>query len=225
MKRGLLLMVVMTFMAAGTMRAADDDITITIDRANHLSVGVKAGGNIIMPSGNKNQYGIEYSMGAGGQVGVLVNYHFGRRTMIDNGGTGKWALQIEGTYNIGSLKCNNGDAAKYNHIEAGGVIQFYPLKNVYVEAGAMFSVEIGDHEYEMKELNTKGEGYELSGIRIRPSFGNTVNPVLGVGYKFNNGLGVNLRYMLGTSLNESDAYVKKVSALQLSVSYTIDIIK
>lgn len=225
MKKSLFMVAVLLLSTFGKSFAADDEITVTIDRANHFAVGVKAGGNISMPSGNKNGLGLELSSGIGYQAGVLFNYHFGRHSAVDEGGTGLFALQIEGTYTSNSLKSNISNNATYNHIDVGGVVQIFPHKNFYVEAGAVYSLCISSGDNLELKNTIEGDGYNISGMTIRPRFGDTVNPVLGVGYKYKHGLGVNLRYILGMDVNATDLYVKKVGSLQLSISYTFDLIK
>ena len=213
---------------------ATDLGTIRIKRGgyggrNRSSLGVFAGGNYsLLSGGNKNEYGVKLQSGFGGQFGVAYNFHFGRRSSEDRGGTGWVALQAEASCVLQTLQFSVGGHTKRFYAAFGGFVQIYPTKNLYIEAGAEYEKNffIGNRNCTVIPISSsEGVGYistTMSEFEFR--IGDMVNPVVGIGYRLNNGLGINARYIMNLkSATRTDDYLNKINAVQVSLSYMFNL--
>ena len=201
---------------------------------NRSSLGVFAGGNYSLLSGGyENEYGLKLQSGFGCQFGVAYNFHFGRRSSEDRGGTGWVALQAEASCVLQSVKLSLGGNPRRNYAAFGGFVQIYPKKNFYIEVGVEY-----EHPFEWANedayitVSNVGIGYEAADPAwFWFNVGSMVNPVVGIGYRLDNGLGINARYVMNLKspnnyytydLDHVD-YVDKISSLQVSLSYMFNL--
>lgn len=195
---------------------------------NRSSLGLFAGGNYsLLSGGNKNEYGVKLQSGFGGQFGVAYNFHFGRRSSEDRGGTGWVALQAEASCVLQTLQFSVGGHTKRFYAAFGGFVQIYPTKNLYIEAGAEYDTRffLGDIDYNDIPVSLRGVGYETTETAtFEYRIGAMVNPVIGIGYRLNNGLGINARYIMNLkSVADTDAYLDKINSIQVSLSYMFNL--
>ena len=106
-----------------------------------------------------------------------------------------------------------------------GLAQFYPVKNLYIEVGAEYALSLGYDNY-LGDFITKeyNSGYNVEYRNNyafgQTKFGTTVNPIVGLGLRLNNGLGFNARYVMGLlKIIEGETNVQKMSSIQFSISY------
>lgn len=208
--------------------------TVVIDNPNSMSIGFFAGANYSMPSGGYQDPGYaDLSSRIGYHAGAIFNYRFGRHSRFDKGGTGWFALQAEvafidlfagakaGDSNIHHLRYE-ANVAHHRYISFAGLAQFYPVKNLYIEAGAEYALSLGYKNY-LTYITTEyysGYKFEFTNFYNEVSFGSKVNPIVGLGLRLNNGLGLNARYVMGLlKIIDGETNVQKMSSIQFSISY------
>ncbi|MGN0211432.1 MAG: outer membrane beta-barrel protein [Muribaculaceae bacterium] len=201
--------------------------TVVIDNPNRMSIGFFAGANYSMPSGEfHSPYDADLSSRIGYHAGAIFNYRFGRHSRFDKGGTGWFALQAEVAFIdlFAEAKNREANVAHHRYISFAGLAQFYPVKNLYIEVGAEYALSLGYSNnlgsFITKEYNSGYNVEHRSNYEYGPKFGTTVNPIVGLGLRLNNGLGFNARYVMGLlKIIEWKTNVKQMSSVQLSISY------
>ena len=209
--------------------------TVVIDNPNSMSIGFFAGANYSMPSGEyRDPVYADMSSKIGYHAGVIFNYRFGRRhSRFDKGGTGWFALQAEAAFVDLFAGTKAGDSnthyfgyvtnvAHHRYISFAGLAQFYPAKNLYIEAGAEYTLNLSPTDLGPYIATEYYSGYKIEFFKDYNdvSFGKTVNPIVGLGLRLNNGLGLNARYVMGLlKIIDGQTNVQKMSSIQFSISY------
>lgn len=228
MKRKLFLFLTLFTFYSFFANARELSDTVVIDNPNRMSIGFFAGANYSMPSGGyQDPVYADLSSRIGYHAGAIFNYRFGRHSRFDKGGSGWFALQAEVAFIdlFAGTKNEEANAVHNRYISFAGLAQFYPVKNLYIEVGAEYALSLGYDNY-LGDFITKeyNSGYNVehrNNYAYGPTkFGTTVNPIVGLGLRLNNGLGFNARYVMGLlKIIEGETNVQKMSSVQLSISY------
>ena len=191
-------------------------------------LGVFAGGNYsLLSGGNKNEYGLKLSSGFGAQFGVAYNFHFGYGRSGDSRLLCWLALQAEASVATQSVALSVGGHSNRFYAAFGGFVQVYPTRNFYIEAGAEYDrfFVLWDVHKRYIAIPEGNNGYIAEPTHhFEFRVGSMVNPVVGFGFRLDNGFGFNARYVMNVkSATETDNYVDKISSLQVSLSYMFNL--
>lgn len=180
-------------------------------------IGLKVGGTATQITGDLNSYTkLGDGFGIDFEAGALFHLRFGSSKTRNS--KSPLALQAEVLYKRNKAKTTGDDDLLLNYLEIPVMLQLYPfngkkfLDGLYLEVGPSFGVCLSSSPEELV-LNT---GMSLSTGKLKA---NDVRVGMGLGYRANKGLGVNLRYYLGTSELAKNIPCKS-SGLEFALSYT-----
>ena len=180
-------------------------------------IGLKVGGTATQITGDLNSYTkLGDGFGIDFEAGALFHLRFGSSKARN--GKSPLALQAEVLYKRNKAKTTGDDDLLLSYLEIPVMLQLYPfngkkyLDGLYLEVGPSFGVCLSSSPEELV-LNT---GMSLSTGKLKA---NDVRVGMGLGYRANKGLGVNLRYYLGTSELAKNIPCKS-SGLEFALSYT-----
>lgn len=152
-----------------------------------IKYGVKAGVNLSNMS-NDMTFDPAFSMGAGFQIGALVNFHWGQRTASSLPGTGLWGLQPELLFSNQVIKSDGGDV-KLNYIKVPIMLKVYPLANLGIEVGPEFSYLVASSPEYVK--------FDGAVVKVGDCNGLDIGLGVGLAYELNCGLMFGARYSTG----------------------------
>lgn len=152
-----------------------------------LSLGVAAGANM---SGLLGVSTSDPSLGIkpGFNGGAVFQLRFIPRNNRSGAETGWMAVQPEVRFSMQGGK-NGATSLNLSYLSIPVMIQFYPTKGLYLEAGPVVNINLG-HSPNYMELANKQ--YELNGLKAHD-----VMIGVGLGYTFDFGLGIGVRYNHG----------------------------
>ncbi|MEM7486723.1 MAG: porin family protein [Bacteroidota bacterium] len=171
-------------------------VGLTDINAQELGLGIKGGFNFSDISGD-----------IAGDTGYLTRYHFGVVAEVPI--SDKFSFQPELLYS-GQGYTLNDDRVDLDYLSMPLVGKYYVTKGLSLEAGPQIGLLLSAEE---EEDNTDVKDF-FSSVDVG------VN--LGVGYKFENGLNFNVRYIVGLSdINDRDGLDAKIrnGVAQLSIGY------
>lgn len=152
-----------------------------------IKYGVKAGVNLSNMS-NDMTFDPAFSMGAGFQIGALVNFHWGQRTASSLPGTGLWGLQPELLFSNQVIKSGGGNV-KLNYIKVPVMLKVYPLARLSVEVGPEFSYLVASSPEYVK--------FDGAVVKVGDCNGLDIGLGVGLAYELNCGLMFGARYSTG----------------------------
>ncbi len=159
-----------------------------------LSLGITAGANMSALIGVTTS---DPSMGLkpGFTGGAVFQIRFIPRNNRSGAETGWMAIQPEVRFTMQGGK-NAQTSLNLSYLSIPVMVQFYPTKGLYVEAGPVVNINLG---HSPNELQLAGKQYEITGLKAHD-----VMMGVGVGYLFDFGLGLGIRYNHGVlALNKS----------------------
>lgn len=154
-----------------------------------LKYAVKAGANFTTVSSSLE--GMDFSMGAGFQVGAALNIRWGYRTEFSRPGTGILGFQPELLYSNQSVGLSDGNNLVMNRIAVPLMLKAYPISSVYVELGPEISYLFGTSPDAVTVASSVYSVGECSGL--------ATDIALGTGWESKKGFTVGLRYSLGVT--------------------------
>lgn len=92
-----------------------------------------------MTTASSSSKALDFSMGAGFQVGAACNIRWGYRSEFSDPGTGILACQPELLYSLQSVSLPGGAKLNMNRISVPLMLRAYPISSLYCEIGPDFS--------------------------------------------------------------------------------------
>lgn len=173
--------------------------------------GVKAGGNVSSFTGSDSKTKIGFYAGAFVNVPISDAFNIQPEVVYSQQGAKAKSDYEMATYTIKNMQQN------LSYINVPVMVQYNVTPEFYVEAGPEFGVLLSAH--------AKGD---INGSTIKVSNKDTMNTFnlgggIGLGYRFTENLGVNVRYTAGlTKIVKNDfGDSSKNTNFQLGLSYTL----
>lgn len=173
-----------------------------------LSLGVTAGANM---SGLLGVSTSDPSLGMkpGFSGGAVFQLRFIPRNNRSGAETGWMAIQPEVRFSMQGGKTGS-TSLNLSYLSIPVMIQFYPTKGLYLEAGPVANINLG---HSPNNLQLAEKQYELTGLQAHD-----VMIGVGLGYVFDFGLGIGVRYNYGVmALNK--VLPMRNYCIQAGVSY------
>lgn len=183
----------------------------TAKKSSQLSIkyGVKAGVNMSTMS-NGMEFNPGFGMGIGFRGGVMVNFHWGQRTVNSLPGTGLFGLQPELMYSYQSVKSNEGEI-KMSYIQLPVMLKVYPTSALSVEVGPEFNYLIATSPNTMV--------FDDATISIGDCKGFNMGVGVGLAYELRMGFVVGARYSLGFTDMAKNLNWKNNGNVQVTVGW------
>lgn len=191
-----------------------DNAFIVSDPKCRVGLGPKVGANYSLGQIHQNA-NFNVQNGFGYQAGLVLNAHFGRRSISSRGGTGWFGLQVEGLYSKKSVVINEAKH-DFQSYEIPFMLQLYLAPRFYIEAGPTF---MGYFKYS----TTAKEPQEMI---FTPGKIDTFDVMLsvGLGYKSRSGFMLGARYNIG-HLELAGDFPITTSTVMISMGWAINMVK
>ncbi len=177
-----------------------------------MRFGIAAGGNFSGLLGNAAT-DMTFGLKPGLNAGALFQFRFLPRDNRSRADTGLLAIQPEIRFSmLGGQSSEDNVTLDMNYVTIPVMFQVYPAKSFYVEAGPVIGLNIGNSP----EVFTLGlKNYNLKGFR-----GNDILLAAGLGYAFDFGLSIGIRYNFGLLLMDKDVLPVHNHCIQAGVAYS-----
>ena len=175
-------------------------------------IGIVGGFNLSSISSQSSSITSEFGMRPGFNVGVAANIRFCKRNERSSAKTGLLAFQPEVRY--ATMGGNNPEySIGTGYLMIPVMFQVYPIKNMYVEVGPEFALNLSH-----TPNNVAVGNYQLDLANLKA---NDIMLGVGIGYTIN-GLSVGLRYNHGVSKMAGDLLGKNY-ILQVNLGYAFSL--
>lgn len=175
-------------------------------------IGIVGGFNLSSISSQSSSITSEFGMRPGFNVGVAANIRFCKRNERSSAKTGLLAFQPEVRY--ATMGGNNPEySIGTGYLMIPVMFQVYPIKNMYVEVGPEFALNLSH-----TPNNVAVGNYQLDLANLKA---NDIMLGVGIGYTIN-GLSVGLRYNHGVS-NMAENLLWKNYILQVNLGYAFSL--
>lgn len=174
-----------------------------------IKYGAKVGLNLSNMS-NSMTFDPAFSMGAGFQIGAVVNFHWGQRTASSLPGTGIWGLQPELLFSSHVIKSNGGDIT-LNYIKLPVMLKVYPLSALSIEIGPEFSYLISS--------SPETVYFDDATVKVGNCKGFNFGAGVGAAYEFDFGLMIGGRYSMNFTDLGKNLMWKNNSNIQISAGW------
>lgn len=190
-------------------------ILVTIQGSAQFTAGLKAGLNISKIYYDNSFLNDEINFEKGMNVGVFGNYF----------PNDKFGIQAELLYSqqgykdntpltdVGGIPISNGYDFRSHYLNIPVLLNFYPIKRIYIEAGPQIDVRLG-RRYSAGEKEWSDALNESDPKRVMVDF----SLAAGIGIRLGKGFSVNARYCHGL-LTEALPYNNRV--VQFSIAYDL----
>ena len=175
-------------------------------------IGIVGGFNLSSISSQSSSITSEFGMRPGFNVGAAANIRFCKRNERSSAKTGLLAFQPEVRY--ATMGGNNPEySIGTGYLMIPVMFQVYPIKNMYVEVGPEFALNLSH-----TPNNVAVGNYQLDLANLKA---NDIMLGVGIGYTIN-GLSVGLRYNHGVS-NMAENLLWKNYILQVNLGYAFSL--
>lgn len=230
----------MAMCIASAYAQIEDDLIIVKPKKNAFQLGLKVGGNLSSMS-NPEECDLFKSSGIGFSGGIAMGMRFGRASENSKPGTGLLGVGLEVGYRNSSAetyavndKGEENAKLSLSYLDIPVAIQFFPcykissVNTLRIEAGVSFSTLLSSSPESLTMNNLTGEYSRVTynigkdGSKLK---GGDIRPFAGIGYTIPKaGLGLNVRYYIGTS-KLAENFSSKVSSLDFSISWMFNAAK
>ena len=160
----------------------------TKQKAVSVSLGVGAGANMSGLVGVTTSDPSMKEMLIGANAGLLFQIRFLPRNNRSGAESGILAIQPEVRFSMQGGK-SQGKQLGLTYLSIPVMIQVYPTAGLYLEVGPVVNLNIG---HSPDDITLDGKGYNLTGLKA-----NDFMVAAGIGYLFDFGLGIGVRYNHG----------------------------
>lgn len=218
----------------------DDEMIIVKPKKSVFQLGLKVGGNLSSMS-NPDECDLFESSGTGFSGSIAMGMRFGCASENSKPGTGLLGIgldlgyrnSISKTYAVDEKGKENANLS-LSYLDIPVAIQLYPcykissVNTLRIEAGVSFSTLLNSKPESLTMNNLSGEYSSVTynvgkdGSKLK---GGDMRPFAGIGYTIpKSGLGLNVRYYIGTS-KLAENFSSKVSSLDFSISWMFNAAK
>lgn len=230
----------MAMCIASAYAQIDDEMIIVKPKKNVFQLGLKVGGNLSSIS-NPDECDLFESSGVGFSGSIAMGMRFGCASENSKPGTGLLGIgldlgyrnSISKTYAVDEKGKENANLS-LSYLDIPVAIQLYPcykissVNTLRIEAGVSFSTLLNSKPESLTMNNLSGEYSSVTynvgkdGSKLK---GGDMRPFAGIGYTIPKaGLGLNVRYYIGTS-KLAENFSSKVSSLDFSISWMFNAAK
>lgn len=239
-RKAICFLAFMAMCIASAYAQIDDEMIIVKPKKNVFQLGLKVGGNLSSIS-NPDECDLFESSGVGFSGSIAMGMRFGCASENSKPGTGLLGIgldlgyrnSISKTYAVDEKGKENANLS-LSYLDIPVAIQLYPcykissVNTLRIEAGVSFSTLLNSKPESLTMNNLSGEYSSVTynvgkdGSKLK---GGDMRPFAGIGYTIPKaGLGLNVRYYIGTS-KLAENFSSKVSSLDFSISWMFNAAK